>query len=77
MDKEDFNLRYENAWEELALKDGFNDDDIWAREAQEDFYNNRNGWDEEQLFSMDQFIVEYRKLVHKHARGVQPPPNKL
>lgn len=76
-DKEDFSIRYHNMWEDLALKDGFNDDDIWAREAQEDFYNNRNGWDEEQLFFMDKFIVEFRKLVHNHARGVQPPPDKL
>ena len=76
-DKEDFTMRYHNAWEKLALTEGFNDDDITAREAQEEFYNNRNGWEEEQLFSMDQFIVEYRKMVHKHARGVQPPPNEL
>lgn len=77
MDREDFTLRYKNAWEDLALKAGFNDDDIFAREAMEDFYNNRNGWDEEQLFSMDQFIMEFRKMVHKYARGIQPPPDKL
>lgn len=76
-DREDFSLRYHNTWENLALKEGFNDDDIWSREAMEDFYQNRNGWDEEKLFSMDKFIVEFRKLVHKHARGVQPPPDKL
>lgn len=77
LDKEDFTLRYESVWEDLALKAGFNDDDIFAREAMDDFYTNRNGWDEEQLFSMDQFVVEFRKLIHKHARGIQPPPNDL
>jgi nitrite reductase/ring-hydroxylating ferredoxin subunit len=77
MEREDFTLRYNVVWEDLALKQGFNDDDIFAREAQEDFYNNRNGWDEEQLFSMDKFVLEYRKLVHNHARGIQPPPNEL
>ena len=77
MDREDFSLRYKNVWEDLALKAGFNDDDIFAREAMDDFYTNRNGWDKENLFSMDKFIMEFRKLVHEHARGIQPPPDKL
>ena len=49
-DRDDFTLRYNNVWEELALKSGFNDDDIFAREEMEDFYNNRNGWEDEQFF---------------------------
>ena len=36
-------------WKPLAL-DGFNDDDIWAREATEPFYGDDYGWLREQLF---------------------------
>ncbi len=61
----------------ITEQDPGNDEDIFAREAMEDFYNNRNGWDEEQLFSMDQFIMEFRKMIHQHARDIQPPPDKL
>ena len=43
----------------------------------EDFYNNRNGWEDEQFFSMDKLIVEWRILVHKHARGIQVSPDKF
>lgn len=74
LDREDFTLRYKNVWEDLALKAGFNDDDIFAREAMEDFYANGRGWEEERLFSLDRFVVEWRKLVQKHARGIQPAP---
>ena len=76
-DRDDFTLRYNNVWEELALKSGFNDDDIFAREEMEDFYNNRNGWEDEQFFSMDKLIVEWCILVHKHARGIQVSPDKF
>ncbi len=74
MEREDFTLRYKKCWEELALKSGFNDDDIFAREAMEEFYANGRGWEEEKLFALDRFVVEWRKLVQKHARGIQPAP---
>ncbi len=72
-DRRDFRIQYENCWEELALKSGFNDDDIFAREAMEPFYEDERGWEEETLFSLDQFVVEWRKLVVNHARGIQTP----
>ena len=75
-EQKDFRIQYENCWEELALKSGFNDDDIFAREAMEPFYKDERGWHEENLFSLDQFVVEWRKLVVNHARGIQSPPKQ-
>ena len=75
-EQKDFRIQYENCWEELALKSGFNDDDIFAREAMEPFYEDERGWHEENLFSLDQFVVEWRKLVVNHARGIQSPPKQ-
>ena len=77
-EKEDFEIKYKYAWEELALKSGFNDDDIFPREAMEDYYyDNKRGWEEEQLFSMDELIIRWRRLMVKHARGIQPPPGSF
>ena len=75
-EQKDFRIQYENCWEELALKSGFNDDDIFAREAMEPFYKDERGWHEENLFSLDQFVVEWRKLVVNHARGIQSLPKQ-
>jgi carbazole 1,9a-dioxygenase terminal dioxygenase component len=58
-------------WIALAL-DGFNDDDVWAREATEEFYgDNDRGWIEERLFETDMAIVEWRKLASLRNRGIQ------
>jgi carbazole 1,9a-dioxygenase terminal dioxygenase component len=62
-------------WIELAL-DGFNDDDVWAREATEEFYgDNDRGWVEERLFETDMAIVEWRKLASQRNRGIQRREN--
>ena len=47
---------------------------LFAREAMEPFYEDEQGWQEENLFSLDQFVVEWRKLVVNHTRGIQSPP---
>ena len=73
-ERQDFKVQYDNCWEELALKSGFNDDDIFARAATEPFYEDDRGWEEETLFSLDQFVVAWRKLVVDHVRGIQSPP---
>ena len=75
-ERRDFRIQYENCWEELALKSGFNDDDIFARAAMEPFYEDEQGWEQETLFSLDQFVVEWRKLVVNYARGIQPSPKQ-
>ena len=59
-------------WIDLAL-DGFNDDDVWAREATEEFYRDDRGWVEERLFETDLAIVEWRRLASAHHRGLQKP----
>jgi len=57
-------------WEEVALR-GFNDDDVWAREALEDAYTEGDGWAKERLFKPDMCIVEWRKLASQYHRGIQ------
>jgi carbazole 1,9a-dioxygenase terminal dioxygenase component len=57
-------------WRPMALE-GFNDDDVWAREAMVDFYADDKGWINEILFEPDMAIVAWRKLASRHNRGVQ------
>ena len=66
-----FRKEVDEKWMDLAL-DGFNDDDVWAREATEEFYGDRDrGWVEERLFEADIAIVEWRRLASEHNRGIQ------
>jgi carbazole 1,9a-dioxygenase len=67
-----FRQEVDEKWVDLAL-DGFNDDDVWAREATEEFYGDDRGWIEERLFETDMSIVEWRKLASRHNRGIQRP----
>jgi carbazole 1,9a-dioxygenase len=70
-DAEAFRREVDQKWIALAL-DGFNDDDVWAREATEAFYGDEDrGWVEERLFETDLAIVEWRRLASKHNRGIQ------
>ena len=64
----DFNSR----WRTVALH-GFNDDDVWAREATEPFYADDWGWINETLCEPDKTLVEWRKLASRHNRGIQRP----
>jgi carbazole 1,9a-dioxygenase len=49
----------------------FNQDDVFARNAMREFYDQGNGWREERLFGPDVVITNWRKLVSRNARGVQ------
>ncbi|MGH7963669.1 MAG: Rieske 2Fe-2S domain-containing protein, partial [Candidatus Binatia bacterium] len=69
-----FRVEVDTYWEDVALR-GFNDDDIWAREALEDAYTEGDGWAKERLFKPDMCIVEWRKLASKHNRGIQRSPS--
>ena len=60
----------DEVWTDLQLH-GFNDDDVWAREAMEEAYTQGGGWTRERLFKPDACIVEWRKLASKHNRGIQ------
>jgi carbazole 1,9a-dioxygenase terminal dioxygenase component len=67
-----FGEQFETRWRPVALQ-GFNDDDVWAREAMQRFYADDNGWLHEQLFEADGNILEWRRLASRHNRGVQAP----
>jgi carbazole 1,9a-dioxygenase terminal dioxygenase component len=69
-DRAEFRRQFAEKWRDLAFH-GFNDDDIWAREAGEEFYRNDIGWLEERLYEPDIAIVEWRKFASDHNRGVQ------
>lgn len=69
---ERFQMEVDVKWSYLALR-GFNDDDIWAREAMQEFYEKENGWERERLFKPDAAIVEWRKLASRYNRGIQRP----
>ena len=60
----------DEVWTDLQLH-GFNDDDVWAREAIEEAYTNGDGWTRERLFKPDMATMEWRKLAAKHNRGIQ------
>lgn len=65
-----FNREFDVKWLPMALE-GFNDDDVWAREAMVDFYADDWGWVNEMLFEPDTAIVAWRKLASQHNRGLQ------
>ena len=65
-----FEDEFENKWKDLALI-GFNKDDIWAREAQQEFYKNDEAWYKEQLYEPDRNISKWRQLASRHHRGIQ------
>jgi carbazole 1,9a-dioxygenase terminal dioxygenase component len=65
-----FRTEVKSYWEDVALR-GFNDDDVWAREALEDAYTKGDGWIKERLFKPDMCIVEWRKLASTCHRGIQ------
>ena len=64
---------YDHFFEPLALRD-FNDNDVFAREAMQDFYENRDGWNAETLCAFDESVIMWRKLAARFNRGIQDPP---
>ena len=50
---------------------GFNNFDAYARAQMQHVYSKEDWWRRERLFRPDHFIVEWRRLVAKHARGIQ------
>lgn len=69
-EKEEFHREFREKWVELALN-GFNDDDVLARESMNAFYIDDRGWREEILFEPDRAIIEWRRLASQFNRGVQ------
>ncbi len=69
-DEDIFAKEFDEKWQPMALA-GFNDDDIWAREAQQEFYKNDEAWYKEQLFEPDRNISKWRQLASRRNRGIQ------
>jgi carbazole 1,9a-dioxygenase len=69
-EKAAFHEEFHAKWVDMALN-GFNDDDILARESMDPFYANGRGWREEVLFEPDKAIIEWRRLASQHNRGIQ------
>lgn len=71
-----FSQEFDEKWCEMALR-GFNDDDIWAREAQQEFFENDEAWTVERLFEPDRNISRWRQLAARRNRGIQRRENLL
>jgi nitrite reductase/ring-hydroxylating ferredoxin subunit len=71
-ERKKFQYRFDNMYMPLAIR-GFNDCDLYAREAMEEFYADGTGWDNEQLVETDVSPVTWRKLASRHARGIAKP----
>lgn len=67
---ESFGREYEAIWKDLYAH-GFNDEDIWAREATQAFYDDDSGWLNEQLFESDECLIAWRKLASETNHGIQ------
>jgi len=71
-DRVTFAGEFESVWKPHGL-DGFNADDIWAREVTEPFYQDDFGWVDEMLCEPDVTILQWRRLASRQGRGVQQP----
>ena len=69
-EEQEFHEEFHDKWKNLALH-GFNDEDVGAREAMQEFYRDDEAWIEEQLFEPDTKIVAWRRVAAECNRGVQ------
>ena len=72
-DLKDAEYRYNNVFEPLALRD-FNDNDLFAREAMQPFYETGDGWNRETLCQLDNALTAWRKVASRYNRGIQERP---
>ena len=71
-DRKKFEYRYERVFKPLCLH-GFNDCDLYAREAMHEFYADGTGWDNEQLVATDVSPITWRKVASRYNRGIAKP----
>jgi len=71
-ERKKFQYRFDNLYMPLCIR-GFNDSDLYAREAMEEFYTDGTGWDDEQLVETDVSPVTWRKLASRWNRGIAKP----
>lgn len=68
-----FDYRYEHLFKPMCLE-GFNDCDLMARDAMQNFYVDGTGWADEQLGDMDATVIMWRKCASRFNRGIAPVP---
>ncbi len=73
---EAFRKEVKDRWEHY-LQDGFNQDDVIARQGLEDAYTKGNGWLEETLIEQDLCIFLWRNLASRYNRGINRRPQSL
>ncbi|MDF3931127.1 Rieske 2Fe-2S domain-containing protein [Pseudomonas citronellolis] len=71
-EREKHQYRYDRVYKPLCLH-GFNDCDLYAREAMQNFYADGTGWDNEQLVATDVSPITWRKLASRWNRGIAKP----
>lgn len=71
-EREKHEYRYKTVYKPLCLH-GFNDCDLYAREAMQNFYADGTGWDDEQLVATDISPITWRKLASRWNRGIAKP----
>ena len=71
-ERKKFEYRYDRVYKPLCLH-GFNDCDLYAREAMHEFYADGTGWDNEQLVATDVSPITWRKVASRHNRGIAQP----
>lgn len=71
-DRKKFKHRFDRVYDPLCLH-GFNDCDLHAREAMEEFYADGTGWDAEQLVATDVSPITWRKVASRWNRGIAKP----
>jgi carbazole 1,9a-dioxygenase terminal dioxygenase component len=69
-EKQAFYDELRNSWLH-DVPDKFNHDDVFAREAMAEFYDEGPGWDKERLYGPDAVITGWRKLVSDRGGVVQ------
>jgi carbazole 1,9a-dioxygenase terminal dioxygenase component len=65
-----FRMEVQALWEPLDLR-GFNDEDIFAREHLQEFYQDDDAWLNEQLFQGDVVTLRWRTVCSRWNRGIQ------
>ena len=71
-ERKEFEHEFWHRWKPVSLE-GFNNEDVMAREALQPFYSKDKNWLEENLVREDGGIVAWRELCHRHGRTLQTP----
>jgi carbazole 1,9a-dioxygenase terminal dioxygenase component len=64
----------DDVWSVMSMTKGFNDSDVFAREAMDLPYGEEDFWYRERLFQPDLYIIQWRMLASRHHRGLQRRP---